>query len=318
VISVSVVIPAYNRATTIEQAVASAVDQSRPAREIIVVDDASTDDTAEIARRAGARVVQLEQNRGCGPARNEGVRLATGDAIAWLDSDDYWEPNHIETVAGLLDKDPEAAVASSAVRLVGKRSGVWPGRIPEGPPSNVFRRAFYDWLAPVNTTIMRRDALLAVGGWSEHERYASDFYLWMQLARHHLFVSTPVVTANWRWHDQQLSSSQEKQWIARYKFRSQMLAQLKADGDTALYEETAELFRSLWANDLQWAWDEGRNDWLKKLLELSVLVPDAPTNVRRKWLIRSRIPVRVRPLLQELSRLRRTSLGARPATQERV
>jgi len=317
VTSVSVVIPAFNRASTIEQAVASARAQTRAPREIIVVDDASTDDTAEVARRAGARVVRLERNQGCSTARNAGIHAAGGDAIAWLDSDDFWEPNHIAVVAGLLDRYPEAAAASSAVRLVGSRSGVWVGRIPEGPPSNVFRRAFFDWLSVPTSTIIRRDALLRVGGWAENERYSSDFFLWMQLARFYPFVCTYEVTANWRWHTEQLSASQERQWHARYRFRHIVLEQLKADGEVARYEELAELFRVIWANDLQSAWDEGRNGWLKQLLKLSVLVPNAPQDVYRRWTIRSRIPVRVRPLLHELSRLRRASLGGRRAAQER-
>ena len=318
VISVSVVIPAFNRASTIGEAVASARQQTRAPREVIVVDDASSDDTAEIARRAGARVIRTERNQGCASARNAGIHAAKSDAVAWLDSDDFWEPNHIEVVAELLDRYPEAALASSAVRLVGSRSGVWEGRIPEGPPSNVFRKAFFDWLSVPTSTIIRRDALLRVGGWADNERYSSDFFLWMQLARYYAFVCTYEVTANWRWHTEQLSSSQEKQWLARYRFRNIVLEQLKADGDIARYEELAELFRVIWANDLQWAWDEGRHGWLKQLLELSVLVPNAPADVHRRWTMRSRIPVRVRPLLHELSRLRRASLGARHAAPERV
>jgi glycosyltransferase involved in cell wall biosynthesis len=317
VISVSVVIPAYNREATIEQAVASARAQTRPPCEVIVVDDASTDRTAEVADHAGAHVIRLEHNRGCASARNVGIRNASGDAIAWLDSDDYWEPHHIATVAALLDRYPEVAVAGSAVRLFGTRSGVWAGRIPPGPPAYVFRLAFFDWLTAVNTTIIRRDALLTVGGWAEDERYSSDFYLWMQLARRYPFVCSSEVTANWRWHDNQLSSSQEKQWLARYRFRHRMLQQLAAEGELERYEEFAELFRVIWANDLQWAWDEGRNGWLKELLKLSELVPNAPADVHRRWTIRSRIPVSVRPLLHELSRLKRASFGSRRAAQER-
>jgi glycosyltransferase involved in cell wall biosynthesis len=317
VTSVSVVIPAFNRSSTIEQAVASARAQTRAAREIIVVDDASTDDTVELARRAGARVIRLENNAGCATARNAGIFAAEGDAIAWLDSDDFWEPNHIATVAGLLDRYPEAAVASSAVRLVGTKSGVWMGRIPEGPPSNVFRKAFFDWLSVPSSTIIRRNALLEVGGWAEDERYSSDFYLWMQLARRNLFVCSYDVTANWRWHDEQLSSAQEKQWLARYRFRSRILQQLRADGETAIADELSALFRTIWENDLQWAWDEGRTDWLKQLVKLSVLVPNASPEVRRRWMIRSHIPQRLRPVLHELSRLRRTSVRGRSTSRER-
>lgn len=316
-ISVSVVIPAYNRAPTIAEAIASARAQTRQPREILVVDDAFSDNTAEIARAAGARVILLDRNAGCASARNEGLHASTGDAIAWLDSDDYWEPNHIAVVAGLLDQYPEAGVASSAVRLVGTKSGVWAGNLPDGPPSDVLRRAFFDWLSPVITTITRRDALLAIGGWAADERYALDFYLWMKLARRNLFVCTREVTANWRWHDSQLSSSQKKQWLAQYVFRNRMLAELEADGDTARVDELSELFRVIWTNDLQKAWDEGRNDWLKQLLKLASLVPNAPRDVRRRWALRAAIPVRMRPLLHDVARVTRASLGGSSAAQER-
>jgi hypothetical protein len=182
----------------------------------------------------------------------------------------------------------------------------------------VLRLAFFDWLTAVNTAIIRRDALLAIGGWTEDERYASDFNLWMQLARRYKFVATSAVTANWRWHDAQLSSSQEKQWLARYRFRSKLLAQLEADGETASADELSELFRVIWENDLQLAWDEQRDEWLNQLLSLSAVVPNAPEDVRRRWALRSRIPLRVRPMLHEISRLCRTSLGRIAVTEERM
>ena len=171
VISISVVIPAFNRAGVIGNALSSVHAQTRSPMETIVVDDASTDGTAELAEREGARVIRLRQNRGAAGARNEGIRAAAGDAIALLDSDDYWEPNHLDTVASLLEQNPEAAAAGTAVRMVGARTGVWKGRIPEGPPAEVIREAFKDWLTPTTTTIVRREALMAVGGYDESERY---------------------------------------------------------------------------------------------------------------------------------------------------
>ncbi len=117
--------------------------------------------------------------------------------------------------------------------------------------------------------------------------------------------------------DSQLSSSQEKQWLAQYVFRNRMLAELEADGDTARVDELSELFRVIWTNDLQKAWDEGRNDWLKQLLKLASLVPNAPRDVRRRWALRAAIPVRMRPLLHDVARVTRASLGGSSAAQER-
>ena len=118
-ISISVLIPAYNRAGVIGEALSSVRSQTRAPAETIVVDDASTDGTAELAEQNGARVIRLKKNRGAAAARNEGIRAANGDAIALLDSDDFWEPNHLATVGALLEENPEAAAAASSIRMVG-------------------------------------------------------------------------------------------------------------------------------------------------------------------------------------------------------
>jgi len=109
---ISVVVPAHNEAPGIAHAtevIGGVLDGCNVRWEIIVVDDGSTDRSVEIARGFGAAVVLLPENRGEGAARNAGIRRAEGDAIAWLDADDYWAPHHIATVADLLERHPEAA-----------------------------------------------------------------------------------------------------------------------------------------------------------------------------------------------------------------
>jgi glycosyltransferase involved in cell wall biosynthesis len=310
VISISVVIPAFNRASLIPEALSSVRAQTRTPLETIVVDDASTDSTADIAERAGARVIRLPRNRGTAAARNEGIRAAIGEAIAWLDSDDYWEPHHLETVGALLEQHPEAVAATSAVRFVGARSGIWKGRIPAGPPVVVVREAFKDWLTLPTTTVVRRDALMAIGGCDESERYSEDFDLWLRLARRFPFVATPEITANWRWHSEQLSVNQEKQWCALYKFRSRAINEIRREGDLALAEELSEIFRVRWGNDIQAAWDKGRTSWMKQLVKLAALVPDLPPSDRLRWELRSRVPEHARPAFRTLLRMARSTLRA--------
>ena len=96
---VTVIIPAYNRADTVAQAVASALAQHpAPPAEVLVVDDGSADDTAEVAERAGARVVRHAVNQRLGAARNTGLSHATQPWIALLDSDDEWLPHHLASL----------------------------------------------------------------------------------------------------------------------------------------------------------------------------------------------------------------------------
>lgn len=96
---ISVVIPAYNRATTIEYCLRSVINQTLPPHEILVVDDCSTDGTIEAVERVASplvRVVRLPRNSGAQAARNAGIKAAVGDWIAFQDSDDEWLPNKLE------------------------------------------------------------------------------------------------------------------------------------------------------------------------------------------------------------------------------
>src|SRR4051812_12252844 len=101
-LSISAVVPCYNGEVFLAEALESISRQSRRVDEIIVVDDGSTDRSAEVAESWGATVIR-QPNRGEGAARNRGIEAAKGDVIAWLDADDLWRPRHIEVVAGMLE-----------------------------------------------------------------------------------------------------------------------------------------------------------------------------------------------------------------------
>ena len=90
---VDVIIPVYNSVETVAESVESALGQTFTDFEVIVVDDGSTDASAEVLSRYGARIKVLAQpNRGLSAARNAGVRLGTAEYVAFLDADDIWEP----------------------------------------------------------------------------------------------------------------------------------------------------------------------------------------------------------------------------------
>jgi glycosyltransferase involved in cell wall biosynthesis len=99
--TISCLIPAYNAAPFLAEALESALGQTRPPDEIVVVDDGSTDDTAEIAARYPVRLIR-QANRGISGARNACVAAATGERIAWLDADDLWMPDHLERLEAIL------------------------------------------------------------------------------------------------------------------------------------------------------------------------------------------------------------------------
>lgn len=104
--SVSVIVPVYNREELLPNCLASLVAQDYPRLEIIVIDDGSTDRTAEVARRYPVKVISLDENQGAAIARNEGANAATGDYLAFTDSDCVAPPDWVSKMVAVLEENP--------------------------------------------------------------------------------------------------------------------------------------------------------------------------------------------------------------------
>ena len=118
---VSVIVPTFNRRAWIEVCLDSILEQSYPKIEIIVVDDGSNDGTAEWIRskREYAGVtVHVQENSGASVARNNGIKLATGELIVFIDSDDMLLPNHIEKAVGVFNEFPETGIFCCDSRMI--------------------------------------------------------------------------------------------------------------------------------------------------------------------------------------------------------
>jgi GT2 family glycosyltransferase len=203
---VSVVVPAYNRAELLERALAGVAAQ-RPARpaEVIVVDDASSDDTAAVARRAGARVIVHDANRGAATARNTAVAAATQPWLAMLDSDDEWLPHHLATLWALRDGYDLVAGASIAVGDDGAPPR-YHGPLTRGPCELPSPAALYpENFLPASGVLVRREAILAAGGHRTDLRYAEDLDLWIRVIDAGRAIVTPQVVVRYGRHDGQKS-----------------------------------------------------------------------------------------------------------------
>jgi len=149
-----------------------------------VVDDGSTDGTWEalqaLARATAAPRIVLHRQANAGPsaARNAGVRLATGELIAFLDSDDSWHPEKTGRQLALFDADPGLALAGCGADIL----RVFPGRrvVPVGIPELLFRNYF---LTP--GVMVKRAVLQSVGGFAEDMRRCEDYELWLRIASRH-------------------------------------------------------------------------------------------------------------------------------------
>ncbi|MGE3840919.1 MAG: glycosyltransferase family 2 protein [Vicinamibacterales bacterium] len=114
--TVSIVIPAYMQAEFLRDAIDSALAQDHPAVEVIVVDDASPDETAAIVKQYGSKIryVRHDENRGLAASRNSGFRESSGELVAFLDSDDYFHPEKMTAHAAFMEQHPEVGVSYNA------------------------------------------------------------------------------------------------------------------------------------------------------------------------------------------------------------
>lgn len=181
---VSVIIPCYNQATYLPAAIESVIVQTYKSFEIIVVNDGSKDNTDEVAQRYEA-VIYLEQvNQGVSTARNNGLKIAKGKYIIFLDSDDVLLPSALELGVQILEGQPQTSFVSSRCELR-TRSGKLLICSPEvSNPSyeELLRRNFIWHPASV---MFRKDILCEIGGFDRQYNICADFDLYIRIARQH-------------------------------------------------------------------------------------------------------------------------------------
>ena len=193
--SVSVVIPTFERRRSVIEAVRSALAQTRGDAEVIVVDDGSTDGTAGAVGAIDGRVKVVRRQKG-GPAaaRNTGIRQARAPVLAFLDSDDRWQPGHLEEVLGLLDSHPAAVLACTGGATVGEDCLKRPPGVMHAAPAILLGALVF-----TSATVVRREAIEAVGGFDERLRVAEDSDLWCRLSLEGPFVLGGVATVQADW-----------------------------------------------------------------------------------------------------------------------
>ncbi|OAN51544.1 glycosyltransferase family 2 protein [Magnetospirillum moscoviense] len=185
---VSVVIPAHNAARTLHRALASVFIQDISPLEVIVVDDGSSDRSADLAADfAGGvvRVIRLDQCRGAANARNHGVGAARGDLIAFLDADDEWMPTKLARQTDLLRANPAMDFVSCGARLIapdGSDCGnLYPGRPPAWGREAWRVLLAYNFIA-TPSVVVRRQALNKAGAFDTTLKVGEDQDMWIRLA----------------------------------------------------------------------------------------------------------------------------------------
>jgi glycosyltransferase involved in cell wall biosynthesis len=210
--SVSVVIPTYNRGAEIQSTIDSVLAQTQPALEVLVIDDGSTDGTADwIEAHYGDKVrVLRQQNAGVANARNKGIHEAKGDWIAFLDHDDVFYPRKLEVLTGLGHGGIGVVIPRwREVGDEGKES-------PAVEVSNPFNWLF-GWNNPIvsmSVPLVRRDLLIQIGGFDSACVPADDWDLWLRLAKISRFSFCDEILVDYLIHTGQQRRDEAKMFRA--------------------------------------------------------------------------------------------------------
>jgi glycosyltransferase involved in cell wall biosynthesis len=178
----SVVIPAHNAAGTIVQAVRSALDQTVPTDEVVVACDGCTDDTASLAREAGARAIELPKANGS-VARNAGVREAQGELLFFLDADDWWSREKVEAHTQVWSQESPSFVIdrSIAVRPDGSPAGWYGGLDRTGAAEWHEFLSYRAWASGSSFSVLRT-TYDRIGGFREDLNKFQDVDFWVRCA----------------------------------------------------------------------------------------------------------------------------------------
>ncbi len=210
----AVIVPCYNSERYLRPAVESALAQEQQDCEILCVDNGSSDSTLAILESYGGRVrVIHETRRGAPCARNAGIRQADSEFVAFLDSDDYWEPEKLARQLEVMRSRPEVGLVATDfwVRTAGSRGERTLVRCPR---SDHLRALFWGCCLHTSTLLMRREVLDEVGLLDESLPMSDDYDLLLRIAARYPIATVPAPLSTYRLHEGSLSLRSFEQTIA--------------------------------------------------------------------------------------------------------
>jgi glycosyltransferase involved in cell wall biosynthesis len=225
--SVSVIIPTYNRRQLLERAVDSVLAQTRPADEIIVIDDGSTDGTEVLVKKKYPGITYLPQNNhGVSHARNQGIRKAKGNWLAFLDSDDVWLPGKLEKQLNALSRQPPFKICHTGEIWIRKGRRVNPMKKHSKSGGDLFTRCLPLCVISPSTVILHHSLFRRYGMFDESLPVCEDYDMWLRLCAFIpvLFLPESLII-KYGGHRDQLS---RKFW-GMDRFRIQALEKIIAD-----------------------------------------------------------------------------------------
>jgi glycosyltransferase involved in cell wall biosynthesis len=211
---ISVIIPTHNRAEFLRCAITSVLSQTLQDFEVIVVDDASVDNTQEVVRSFGDDRIRylrhhVTTNKGAASARNTGVLHANGDYIAFLDDDDEWLPDKLKMQLDRLELSPPTLGGVYTGSLEVERSnGKIVSRIIPSKKGRIFdEMIIQNWIGPTSTLILRKQCFEKVGLFDASLSYSEDYDMWLRVSKEYDFdyIAEPLV--KFHYHETGLSNN---------------------------------------------------------------------------------------------------------------
>ncbi|MDP9054818.1 MAG: glycosyltransferase family 2 protein [Acidobacteriota bacterium] len=239
---ISVVIPTYNYAHYLTFALDSVLAQTRAADEIIVVDDGSTDNTREVAARYAPQIHYVYQpNAGLSAARNTGTRLASGDWIAYLDSDDAWKPDKLLRQEEAVRRTPQVSLVFTGFWYLHPDGSFSEGETPT-PPERLWPglRARNLITGSGSSAMVRRTSVLEAEGFNEALRSCEDWDLWVRLKARAEFGVVPERLTIIRVTPQSMSTNAQR-----------MIDSMEAIRETTLLHGLSGITRLLWTGRIR-------------------------------------------------------------------
>lgn len=233
--TVSVIIPTHNRRDFVREAIASVLAQTYRDFELIVVDDGSDDGTAEVAQECtGVRYV-YQANQGVSAARNHGVALSKGELLAFLDSDDLWQPHKLERQVAFFATHPDTLICQTEEIWLRHGARVNPRHKHRKTGGDLFARSLELCLISPSAVMLRRDLFDRVGGFDESLPVCEDYDLWLRITATVPvpLITTPLVIKRGG-HTDQLS----RRFWGMDRFRVAALCKLLASGMLSTQQRT--------------------------------------------------------------------------------
>lgn len=248
---ISVVIPTFNRARLVQRAVASVLAQSWRRLEIIVVDDASEDQSRELLEHnfgRRIRMLSLPRNLGVSAARNRGIIASRGSYIALLDSDDYWRPRKLEKQLAFLLSQPAMLLCQTGEIWYRHGRRVNPCKHHQKPAGEIFSACLPLCAVSPSAVMMRRELFLRVGLFDESLPACEDYDLWLRVAcRYPVGLLAEDLVVKHGGHPDQLSRAVPA--LDRYRILSllknleaKIFSPAQAEAARAMLEEKAAIY----------------------------------------------------------------------------